>query len=148
MAVFADPAGSVICAWEAKEHIGAEVINEHGTLAWNELLTPNPAAVTQFYADVFGWSANTMEMPGMEYTVFSVDGGSENGIAGAMSPPMEMPSVWIVYFNVDDVAATVARARELGATVIMEPTPTPGVGTLAALADPQGAMFSLMTPEG
>lgn len=147
MAVFADPAGSVICAWEAKEHIGAEVINEHGALTWNELLTPNPAAVTGFYADVFGWSATTAPMPGMEYTVFSVTGGNENGIAGAMSPPMEMPSVWVVYFNVDDVAATVAKAKELGATVMMDATPMPGVGTLAALADPQGAMFSVMKPE-
>lgn len=148
MAVLADPAGSVICAWEAKQHIGAEVVNEHGALTWNELLTPDPSAVTQFYADVFGWSANTAPMPGMEYTVFSVPGGNENGIAGAMSPPMEMPSVWVVYFNVDDAAATVAEAEELGASVMMEATPMPGVGTLAALADPQGAMFSVMTPEG
>jgi predicted enzyme related to lactoylglutathione lyase len=52
-----------------------------------------------------------------------------------------------VYFNVDDVEATVARARQLGAQVLMEPAPIPGVGTLAALVDPQGAAFSLMTPE-
>ena len=87
-------------------------------------------------------------MPGTECAVFSVPDGNENGIAGAMSPPMEMPSVWLVYFNVDDASATVAKAKELGATVIMDATPMPGIGTLAALTDPQGAMFSIMTPEG
>ena len=65
-----------------------------------------------------------------------------------MKPPMEgMPAFWGVYFNVDDAEATVKRAKELGASVMMEASPTPGVGTLAAMADPQGAMFSIMTPE-
>ena len=148
MAVFGDPSGAAICGWQAKEHIGAEVVNEHGALTWNELMTPDPRAVADFYEAVFGWKANHAPMEGMEYTVFMVDGGSENGIAGAMKPPMEgMPAFWGVYFNVDDAEATVKRAKELGASVMMEASLTPGVGTLAAMADPQGAMFSIMTPE-
>ncbi|MEZ5267422.1 MAG: VOC family protein [Microthrixaceae bacterium] len=89
MAVFGDPSGAAICGWQAKEHIGAEVVNEHGALTWNELMTPDPRAVADFYEAVFGWKANHAPMEGMEYTVFMVDGGSENGIAGAMKPPME-----------------------------------------------------------
>ncbi|MCO5322896.1 MAG: VOC family protein [Microthrixaceae bacterium] len=148
MVIMADPAGAVICAWEPRASIGAEVVNEHGAFTWCELVTPDPAAVAQFYADVFGWSAMDAPMPGVEYTLFTVEGGSENGIAGAMKPPMEgMPAFWGVYFNVDDAEATVKRAKELGASVMMEASPTPGVGTLAAMADPQGAMFSIMTPE-
>ncbi len=149
MAIFTDPAGAVICAWEPKDHIGAEVINEHGAFTWAELITPEPAAIEGFYREVFGWTANTSPMPGMEYTVFMVDGGNENGIAGAMKPPMEgMPAFWGAYFAVDDAHATAAKAKELGATLMMEPTLTPGVGTLAAMVDPQGAMFSIMTPDG
>lgn len=147
MSVLADPSGAIICGWESREHIGAEVINEHGAFTWSELMTPDPAAVTQFYADVFGWSANTAAMPGMDYTVFMVEGGHVNGIAGAMKPPVEgMPAFWGVYFMVDDAEATAAEAKELGATVMMEPTAMPGVGTLATMSDPQGAMFSIMTP--
>ena len=81
------------------------------------------------------------------YTVFRVEGGNPDGIAGAMSPPMEMPPFWNVYFAVDDAAATVAEARERGAQVMMDATPMPGVGTLATLVDPQGAVFSIMQPE-
>jgi uncharacterized protein len=149
MAVVSDPAGAVICMWQAGQHIGAEMVNEHGALTWNELITPDPAAVTPFYSAVFGWTAQTAPMPTGEYTVFHVAGGNENGIAGAMPPPMPgLPAFWGIYFNVDDAAATVAKARELGAQVLMEPTPVPGVGTLATLVDPQGAAFSVMTPEG
>lgn len=148
MAVVADPAGSVICLWQAKSHIGAEVVNEHGSFTWSELMTPDPAAVAGFYHELFGWTTQTMPMPGGEYTVFFAPGGNENGIAGAMaSPEPGMPSYWGTYFHVDDAAATVATAVDKGAQVMLEPTAMPGVGTLATLVDPQGAAFSVMTPE-
>ena len=146
-AVVADPAGAVICLWEAKEHIGAGIVNEHGAFSWSELITPDPHTVTAFYATVFGWTAETMPLPSGAYTVFHVQGGNENGIAGAMAPPMDgMPSFWGVYFTVDDAAATVDLAKQLGAQVLMDATQMPGVGTLATLMDPHGAIFSIMAP--
>jgi predicted enzyme related to lactoylglutathione lyase len=148
MAVVVDPTGATIAMWQAKEHIGARVVNEHGAFSWSELISPDVATAASFYGSVFGWSSQTMPMPTGDYTVFSVEGGNENGIAGAMAPPMPgMPAFWGVYFQTDDAAATVAKAKELGAQVMMEATAMPGVGTLAALTDPQGAMFSLMMPE-
>ncbi|HYN35211.1 MAG TPA: VOC family protein [Ilumatobacteraceae bacterium] len=148
MAVVADPAGAVICLWEARTHIGAEVVNEHGAFSWSELMTPNPAAVEPFYADVFGWTAQSVPMPAGEYTIFKVTGGNPDGIAGAMAPPMDaIPAYWGVYFAVDDARATVEAAKELGAHVLMDATSMPGVGTLATLADPNGAVFSIMQPE-
>lgn len=149
MAVVADPAGAVFCLWEAKEHIGAGVVNETGTMSWNELLSTDLAGVLPFYGEVLGWTAQAVPMPDGEYTLIHVEGGNPDGVAGAMPSPMPgMPSFWGVYFMVDDAAATVARAKELGATAMMEATPFPGVGTLASIADPQGAMFSIMQPEG
>ena len=147
MAVVADPAGAVFCMWEAREHIGAGIVNEHGAFSWCELITPDPAAVAPFYNAVFGWTAQTAPMPTGAYTVFTVEGGNENGIAGAMAPPTEgMPPNWGVYFTVDDAAKTVATARTLGAQVLMDATEMPGVGTLATLMDPTGAVFSIMAP--
>jgi predicted enzyme related to lactoylglutathione lyase len=146
-AVIADPSGAVICLWEARDHIGADVVNEHGAFSWSELITPDPAAIAPFYEAVFGWTAQSAPMPTGTYTVFHVDGGNEDGIAGAMAPPVDgMPAFWGVYFAVDDVAATVEIARELGAHIVMEATPVPGVGTLATIVDPQGAAFSIMSP--
>lgn len=147
MAVIADPAGASLCLWEARNHPGAEAVDEHGAFTWAELTTPDPTAVSGFYQQVLGWRAQPAPMPGMDYLLFHVEGGNPNGIAGAMAPPADdIPAFWGVYFNVDDVTATVTRASELGAVVLMAPTAMPGVGTLATLRDPQGAVFSLMTP--
>lgn len=43
-----------------------------------------------------------------------------------------------------DPDATVATAKELGATVLAEPMDLPDVGRMAALTDPQGAAFSII----
>ncbi|MEM9606938.1 MAG: VOC family protein [Actinomycetota bacterium] len=144
MAVLVDPTGAVFCVWQAGEHIGAEVVNEHGALVWNELVSPDVPAAAAFYAEIFGWEAQEMDMGDMgTYTVFNLDG---EGISGAMAPPMDgMPAHWGVYFQVDDAAATVAAAEAAGASVINPPTPSPA-GVLAHLADPQGGMFAVMTP--
>ena len=88
MAVIADPTGAVLAFWEAKAHIGCGVVNEHGTLTWTELMTPDPAKAAAFYETVLGWTTQTVPMPSGEYTVFHVAGGNEQGIAGAMAPPM------------------------------------------------------------
>ena len=49
----------------------------------------------------------------------------------------------MIYFQVADVEAATAKAKEMGATVHMAPRKMEGVGTWAVLADPQGAPFSL-----
>ncbi len=148
LAVVADPAGAVICLWQPLEHIGSEVINEPGAFSWAELITTDPLAVAPFYAAVFGWTEQTAVMSaGAPYTVFHVEGGSPDGIAGAMAPPVDgMPSFWSVYFQVADAAATVETARTHGATILMEATSMPEVGTLASIQDPHGAVFGVMQP--
>ena len=144
MAVIVDPTGGVISLWQAKEHIGAEIVNDHGSLIWNELITPDVDTAAAFYAEVLGWGREDMDMGDMgTYTVFTLDG---EGIGGAMPPPMEgMPPHWGVYFAVDDAAAAVATVEANGGTVINPPTPSPP-GILAHVADAQGAMFAIMQP--
>lgn len=144
--VFADPSGAVLCLWQAKDHIGAEVVNEHGTLTWNELMTPDVGGATEFYVELFGWGAETTDVGPMgQYTSFML---GDRPAAGAMSPPAEgIPPYWGVYVNVDDTDATAKQAVGLGATVMAEPTDIPP-GRFAALADPQGAMFNVLTWTG
>jgi predicted enzyme related to lactoylglutathione lyase len=139
MSVVADPAGAVFNLWQAKSHIGASLVNEAGTFSWNELLTPDPTKVADFYTRVLGWTASPT--PGMEYTEFKLNGES---IAGAMKPPMDgIPPVWTIYFSTDDTDATVAKAQSMGAAVFQPPTDIPP-GRFAVLADPQGAMFNVI----
>ncbi len=140
MAVLADPTNAVIAIWQPKNHIGAELVNEHGTLTWNELISPDVPKAARFYKALFGWDAETSEGP-MTYTEFKLDGQS---IAGAMAPPMEgIPPNWGVYFAVDDADATIAEATKRGATLLNGPMDIP-VGRFAVLMDPQGAVFSVI----
>ena len=141
MAVIADPTGAAICLWQPKKHVGAALVNEPGTFCWNELLTPDVEKAAKFYADVIGWTSESMDMGEMTYTVFKNEG---NDIAGAMPPPMEgIPPNWGVYFAVDDCDGTVATAKTNGGSVLAEPMDIPP-GRFAVLADPQGATFAVM----
>jgi predicted enzyme related to lactoylglutathione lyase len=145
MAVLADPTGAAFCVWEPKQHIGAQIVNEPCSLTWNELITPDVDAAASFYAGLFGWQASPMSMgpDSPPYTVWML--GDDNGVGGAMPPPMEgMPPFWGVYFSVADTDTTVAQAKDLGASVLAEPIDIPDVGRMAALVDPQGAVFSVL----
>jgi len=145
MAGLVDPTGAALMLWQANQYPGSELVNEHGTFTWSELMTPDVDKAAAFYHAIFGWDADTADMGGMEYTSFTVDGDS---IAGAMKPPMDgIPPHWGIYFSVDDCDATVAAAQAAGGTAMAEPTDVPTVGRMCPLVDPIGAMFSVMQPE-
>ena len=149
MAVFADPAGAVFGIWQPKAFAGAEVVNEPGSFCWNEVLTRDPEAGRAFYTSVFGWTAGRPSFEGApeSYTVWELDGRPVGGMMDMTGPyfPPEVPPHWGVVFAVEDVDATVAKARELGATVTNEPMEMP-IGRFAGLIDPQGASFTVMQP--
>jgi predicted enzyme related to lactoylglutathione lyase len=142
MAVVGDPTGAAICLWQAKEHIGAEVVNEPGALVWNECQTPDVAAAAKFYQELFGWGTDEMDMgPAGVYTVFTLN---SEGVAGAMPPPMEgIPPHWGAVFAVDDCDGCVETARGAGGTILAGPMDIP-VGRQAVIADPAGATFTVI----
>ena len=143
MAGIADPIGAAMFLWQAKDHIGATLVNEHGTLTWNELITPDVDTAAAFYKDVLGWSSETVRMPEMTYTIFKV---GDDQVGGAMPPPMDgIPPNWGIYFAVDDADATTAAVKAGGGSVMAEPFDAPP-GQLATFADPQGVVFSILQP--
>jgi len=145
MAVFADPAGAAIGVWQPKTFIGAELVNESGALAWNELNTRDLAASKAFYPAVFGWVPNDVAIEGMDYTEWRL---GDRPVAGMLAMPdmvpADVPAHWLTYFGVDDTDAAVARATGLGATELVPPTDIPP-GRFAVLADPDGATFAVVT---
>ena len=81
MAVLADPEGAVFCAWEAKSHKGAKVVNEHGALNFNGLATRDPARAKEFYGAVFGWTV--LDLPsGAMWALPGYGGHLEEGSPG------------------------------------------------------------------
>jgi predicted enzyme related to lactoylglutathione lyase len=143
MSAIQDPTGARVGLWQAKDTIGTQRANEPGTPVWNEIMTPDIPRATQFYADVLGMGSKTEPMGDDTYTVLTNAEGRMVG--GAMNPPMEnVPPHWNIYFNVEDVDAAVAKTVELGGQVVAPAFDVEGVGRMAVLADPQGAMFNLM----
>jgi hypothetical protein len=146
MAVFEDPSGAFIAAWQPKL-MGSFHRGGPGTFGWAELNARGLERAIPFYREVFGWSALTREMDTgvTPYTEFELAGQS---IAGAMEMPAMVPAIvpsyWMVYFTVDDIDRSFGRALEAGAREILAPRAYPG-GRLAILGDPQGAVFGLMT---
>jgi len=144
MVVATDPTGAVFGSWEAASHLGAELVNEPGTLTWNELTTRDLDRAMEFYGGVYGYSWQSMDAPGARYFTFSV---GDKVVGGSMEMddvwPPEIPSHWMIYFAVADTSATVAKAEQLGGAVQVPPTDSPQ-GPFAILRDPQGATFSVI----
>lgn len=139
-----EPSGAVVSAWEAGTHRGITTERGHGAFAWAELNSRSLTEAEAFFEAVAGWtfadSANgTAAFPYREFAV-----GGEPAQGGALQMTEEwgdLPSHWMVYFEVDDTDAAVARARTLGGSVCFEPFTIGGVGRAAILADPTGAAF-------
>ena len=144
MAIFADPTGAAIGIWEPKTFQGAELANEAGAFAWNELNTRDVPAAKTFYTEVFGWQPDDLDMEGMKYTEWKL---GEKTVAGMMTMPdivpAEVPPHWLVYFAVDDTDATYSKATELRAATFVPPTDIPP-GRFAVLGDPDGAAFAVI----
>ncbi|HVB05240.1 MAG TPA: VOC family protein [Acidimicrobiales bacterium] len=148
MAMFADPMGVPIALWQPGQHFGAELANEPGAFTWNELQSRDVEAAKSFYGAVFGWGEATEDFGGMPYTQFML---GEKPVAGMLpiNPmvPAEVPGFWLVYFAVTDTDATVARAGELGGSVLMPAIDSP-VGRFGILNDTDGAAFAVIQLPG
>ncbi len=147
MAFVAAPGGEVFGVWEPKNHIGAGLVNEPGSLTWNELATRDLDTAKTFYAGLFGWNIETGPNPSGQgdYTVVSV-GENMNGGMLVMDDnfPEHVPNHWAVYLSVADADDTTSKAKDLGGEVVMPAMTIPEVGTIVVLRDPTGAIFSAM----
>jgi predicted enzyme related to lactoylglutathione lyase len=113
---------------------------------WYELMTTDVKAAEAFYTKVVGWTAKDAGGPNAGYTLLlAKDGG-----VGGMMPAFEggPPPVWMGYVAVADVDASTRQVAELGGSVHKQPDDIPQVGRFSVVADPQGAVFMLITPMG
>jgi uncharacterized protein len=169
MAVLTDPEGAVFCVWQAKEHKGAQLVNEPGTWNFSELNTRDPEGAKAFYGTVFGWEAETLDYGEGQTTMWRLPGygdflerrdpdlrrrmaadGAPEGFEDAVAwlipmtsdqYPDDVPPHWNVTFAVDDADAVADRAAKLGGHVRVPPFDAPFV-RMTVVSDPQGAAFT------
>jgi predicted enzyme related to lactoylglutathione lyase len=163
MAVVADPAGAAFRVWQAKAHRGAAIVNESGSLNFNDLNTRDLEGAKSFYGAVFGWEILDVgggamwALPGYGDFLERRTPGMRENMAGMGAParfedvvasvnpiPDDQPDVpahWGVTFAVDDADAIAARAGQLGGRVVVPPFDAPWV-RMTIISDPQGATFT------
>ena len=171
MAHFADPEGATFRVLEAKEHRGAQLVNDPGAVVFNGLNTRDVDGAKSFYGSVFGWEtagigggAEGWTLPGYgdwlerehhpelrkQMAAAGAPDGFEDVVGGIIPIPADQPDTppnWSVTFATADTDATAAKAAELGGSVIVPPfdapwsTPTYTI-RLTIVSDPQGATFS------
>jgi uncharacterized protein len=144
MVMIQDPQEAFVALWQAKNHIGSQLVNEPGSVTWNELMTKDADAAADFYSKVLRVETEKAPMPGMDYTLIKVDGTMVAGVMKIAQDMGPIPPHWAVYFAVDDADAMAKKAESLGAKVLVQPQDIPEVGRFAALQDPQGAHFNII----
>jgi predicted enzyme related to lactoylglutathione lyase len=141
MAVAQDPTGAAFCLWQAKQQPNA-ITGVDGTLCWADLSTPDPADAGKFYSSLLGWKLERSAHDSSGYLHIK---NGEQFIGGI--PPTDHrtagPPHWLPYIQVSNCDAIAAKAKQTGASFHLEPMTMEGVGRMAVIADPQGAVFAI-----
>ena len=159
-ALCADSEGAAFCLWQANEHRGATIVNEPGSLNFNDLNTRDLDRARAFYGAVFGWElldvggGHAWALAGYGDLLEQRNPGTRAGMAEMGAPDRfedvvaivaeisdDMSPHWGVTFAVDDADAIAERTTELGGRVIAAPVDAPWV-RMTVIADPQGATFT------
>lgn len=118
----------------------------HGAFAWNELATANPLAARKFYYETLGWTFEEHALPDGKYWVAKAGDKMVGGLGGldTAAVPGTRAAQWFAFVAVDDVDARVAKAVEHGGSVVQAPHDVAGVGRVAVIRDPAGAVLGLL----
>ena len=110
----------------------------YGRIAGLSLLAADPAAASDYYAQVIGWSATAGARDG-EFEMRRPDGDAVAVIAPEGGDRAGVPSVWMLSLPVGDMAESLRRAESGGGEVVWR---TSGDGA-AVVRDPVGVHFAL-----
>jgi uncharacterized protein len=109
---------------------------------------PDADGAVRFYADLFGWEAESLmppDSPG-RYWLCRLGGRDVAAVVSQHGAPPPPAPVWSTHISVDSADDAVAKASAAGGTVIGEPFDSPGGGRAAVLSDPAGAVFCVWEP--
>jgi len=109
-----------------------------GKLVHVEIRAGDADRAQRFWSGLFDWQISDSGMPGMDYRMFQTGEGQGGGIYEAEEKTGHLD----VYFDTDDIDASIAKARELGGEA-SDRQPIPSVGWFANCKDSEGNAFNL-----
>lgn len=140
-AVLADSDGGVLALLTIDESI-----KQHNNIStkwnWAQLFSIDTKKSAKFYQEVFGYSAEVIDESKATYFLLQ----QEQYLASIVNLPesFEQRNRWVNFLSVDDLKATISKAKSNGAEVIFEPSSNT---SLAIIADPDGAFIGLIQME-
>ena len=114
-----------------------------GKVLWTDLTVENAREVSEFYGAVVGWTFS--EQPVADYVDFNVHNGDEviAGICHKKGTNANLPSQWLNYVIVPDMAESIKNVLALNGKVLDGPKPM-GKDLIAVIQDPAGACMAIM----
>jgi predicted enzyme related to lactoylglutathione lyase len=119
-----------------------------GSIVSTDLTGPHAEELKEFYQQVIGWESEDLTMNDQsgtysDYVMKDEEGNWVAGVCHSRGPNKDLPSQWIVYIQVDNVAESIKKCRELGGKVLKESKNSEGVYQYALLEDPYGAVLAI-----
>ena len=115
-----------------------------------EIPADDPEALAKFYTELLGWKIEAAEGFEDYWSIYPVPSKTdmESGVLmGGMMKRMMPQQTPVNYVWVESVTDYLAKAKGLGATVVVDKTEIPNMGWFAVLVDPQGnplGLFEMM----
>lgn len=144
--VITTPSGVVFCLYhEADEETAANAPAGEGAIHWVELHSDDVDADLAWLKSTFGFEVEQMPMPdGGAYYILNAGGKPRGGLCRSYNEAVA--GQWINWVEVPDVDAALARANAHGGKAPEEGQDWPGIGRMAMVTDPTGAVFGMITP--
>lgn len=143
-AAIADPQGASINLFKPNQGFDVHDVSQPGEFTWGELATTDHESAFVFYSKLFGWKkSRDFDMgPSGKYLIFNA-GDRDLGGMFTKSKDMHMPTAWLYYVEVPNLAAAIDSAKARGGRLLNGPMEVPGGAHIAQMMDPQGAAFAL-----
>ncbi len=110
-------------------------IQDHhpGKIIFAELVTPDIAAARRFYAGLFGWTFQDIDLGRIQFTEASLDGRPVAGMIQKEIPAsLHRQPAWLTFIAARDVDASRTLATQHGARVLLAPRCFMWVGPFGA----------------
>ncbi len=124
-------------------------MSNHGKIWWTELNTWDAEVAKSYYGVVMGWTFQEGPTAGTNnprpYYIALQDGQPVAGIFTMVKPDFEgLPNHWFTYIAVNDLAQAISDSNSAGGSVRRDPFDIPGIGTIAIIADTNGAVMGFI----
>jgi predicted enzyme related to lactoylglutathione lyase len=146
VSIVQDPVGAVIGLRQAGGEGGADVVDAPASFCWSEHVTTRRSEVEEFYSGLLECQIRQADDESSQRSFLRNEG---TGLLASTSEPQseDVAPHWHVYFGVNDIGDTVALVEETRGVVLDDPFYDEGIGHVARIADPQGAVFSILQIE-